>query len=301
MITLKNLRNGLKKIAKRVKEREITADNLEKTLKDFEKLFIENDVAVEVGEAISRKVISDLEGKSASRFTSWQSVVEGPIKQAVAEIMTPKMHIDILEMAKANSPLIILLLGVNGTGKTTVAAKIALLLTKNNLRPVFASCDTFRAAAQEQLKEHADKLKVKVIGGQYGADPASIAFDAIQHARARYLNAVIIDTSGRMGTNEDLMGEMKKIKRVSSPHITLLTVDALAGNDAVNQARDFNSKVGIDGCILNKMDADARGGAALSVTYATGGKPIAYIGTGQSYKDLEPFDHEAFVENLFKS
>ena len=200
-----------------------------------------------------------------------------------------------------HDPLVILLLGVNGTGKTTAAAKIAMLMKNHNLRAVLASCDTYRAAAQEQLKEHADRLNVKMIGGQYGADPASIAFDAVQHAKARYLNAVIIDTSGRMGTNEDLIGEMKKIKRVSQPHVTLLTIDALAGNDAVNQARDFNNKVGIDGFIMNKFDADARGGAALSVTFATGGKPIVFVGIGQNYKDLAPFNHAEFVNNIFKN
>ncbi|MHA2297082.1 MAG: signal recognition particle-docking protein FtsY [Candidatus Hodarchaeales archaeon] len=298
---MKDIRKGLNKIAKKIKQKDVTAESLKEALKDFEILLIQNDVAVEVSEAISQKVIGDLEGTSVSRFANWENLVEGPIKNAVADIMAPRINIDLVNMTKEHDPLVVLLLGVNGTGKTTAAAKIAWMMKKNNLRPILASCDTFRAAAQEQLKEHADRLKVKVIGGQYGADPASIAFDAIQHAKARYQNAVIVDTSGRMGTNEDLMGEMKKIKRVSRPHVTLLTVDALAGNDAVNQARDFNSKIGIDGCILNKMDADAKGGAALSVTHATDGKPIAYVGTGQSYEDLKSFDHEAFVESLFKS
>ncbi|MHA1167558.1 MAG: signal recognition particle-docking protein FtsY [Candidatus Hodarchaeales archaeon] len=298
---MKDIQKGWKKIIKKIKKKDITRDSIKSALKELEIVLMQNDVAVEVGEAITEKVILELEGKSVSRFTNWSEVVEGPFRKAIAEIMAPKVNIDLIELAKKHNPLVILLLGVNGTGKTTAAAKIAFMMKKHNLRSVLASCDTYRAAAQEQLKEHADKLNVKVIGGQYGADPASIAFDAVQHAKARYLNVVIIDTSGRMGTNEDLIGEMKKIKRVSQPHITLLTIDALAGNDAVNQARDFNNKIGIDGCIINKFDADAKGGAALSVTYATGGKPIVYIGTGQKYKDLAPFNHIEFVNGIFRN
>ena len=174
------------------------------------------------------------------------------------------------------------------------------MLNKEHYRLVIAAADTFRSGAQEQIKEHADRLKIKCIEGKYGADPSSIAFDAIQHANARNLHAVLIDTAGRMAINHDLIGEMKKIKRIANPDLTFYIGDALTGNDAVNQARDFDREIGINGTILCKMDADEKSGAVISVSYATQGKPIVYAGIGQSYKDLERFDPNKFVKGLFE-
>jgi fused signal recognition particle receptor len=164
---------------------------------------------------------------------------------------------------------------------------------------VLACSDTYRAGSIEQLEIHAKRLGVKMITHKYGADPAAVAFDAISHAKANGMNIVLIDTAGRMQTNRNLMSELEKIKRIVKPDLTILTVDSLTGNDAVMQAEEFHKSVGIDATILTKVDADIKGGSALSVTYITQ-KPILFIGTGQKYDDLEEFNPEKFVQMILK-
>jgi len=164
---------------------------------------------------------------------------------------------------------------------------------------VLAGSDTYRAGSIEQLDEHAKRLNLKMIKHQYGADPAAVAYDAISHAKAHGTNIVLIDTAGRMQTNQNLMNELAKVKRVVKPNLTILTVDSLAGNDAVQQAEEFHKCVGIDATILTKVVADVKGGASLSVTYVTK-KPILFIGVGQSYKDLELFDPQKFVNMIMR-
>jgi fused signal recognition particle receptor len=165
------------------------------------------------------------------------------------------------------------------------------------LNVIFASGDTYRAGAIEQIEEHAKRLGVRVIRHDYGADPAAVSFDAVQHAAARGIDVVLIDTAGRMQTNRNLMDELKKIKRVVHPDLTIMVADALVGNDAIQQAETFNTQVGFDAAILTKVDADAKGGSSLSITYVTG-KPIIYVGTGQGYDDLHRFDAEWFAEKI---
>lgn len=303
-MSFKNLRKGIQSTWKKIKTVEATDENINDTLHEFELILLSNDVAYEAAEEITKKIKEKIKGTRVSRLKNMQKLLEIPFKEAVEELLIPKYEIDIIENLKQrkeekSKPLVILMLGINGTGKTTTCAKIANLAIKENFRVVMAAADTFRTGAQEQIKVHADRLKIKVISGQYGSDSASVAYDAIMHAKARRVPLVLIDTAGRMATNLDLMGEMEKIKRVCEPDLVLLTVDALAGNDAVNQARDFNEKIGIDGSILNKMDADAKGGAALSISFATGGKPICYVGVGQEYKDLKKFDSQEILKNIF--
>jgi fused signal recognition particle receptor len=189
--------------------------------------------------------------------------------------------------------------GINGTGKTTTIAKVCRFLNKHGYSAVIACSDTYRAGSIEQMEEHARRLGIKMVKHAYGADPAAVAYDAISHAKAHGMNVVLVDTAGRMQTNQNLMNELAKIKRVVKPDLTLLTVDSLIGNDAVMQAEEFHRAVGIDGTILTKVDADVKGGSALSVTYVTQ-KPILFIGTGQTYDDLEEFDPEKFVEMILK-
>jgi fused signal recognition particle receptor len=162
---------------------------------------------------------------------------------------------------------------------------------------VFAASDTFRAASIEQLGEHAKNLGIEMIKHNYGADPAAVAFDAIKHAKARGIDVVLIDTAGRQHANVDLMAELQKIKRVAKPNLTILTVDSLTGNDAVEQARLFNEKIGIDSSILAKVDADEKGGALLSVAYTTK-KPILFLGVGQRYEDIEKFEPEKVISRI---
>jgi len=198
---------------------------------------------------------------------------------------------------RKGEPYVIVFVGINGTGKTTTIAKIAQLLTGKGYSVVLACSDTYRAGSIEQLEEHAKRLGVRMIKHQYGADPAAVAYDTISHAKANGINVVLIDTAGRIQTDKNLMNELAKIKRVINPDLTILVVDALTGNDAVMQAEEFHKSVGIDAAILTKIDADTKGGSALSVTHITG-KPIIYVGTGQKYRDLEEFKPEKFTKMI---
>jgi fused signal recognition particle receptor len=187
---------------------------------------------------------------------------------------------------------------VNGTGKTLSIAKIAHMLKKHNKSCVMAAGDTFRAGAIEQLGIHAENVGVKIVKHGPGSDPAAVAYDAIEHAKAKHKDVVLLDTAGRMQTNINLMDEMEKIKRVAKPDLIIFVGDALSGNDAVEQAKRFNETVGIDGVILTKVDTDAKGGSSLSIAY-TIGKPLLFIGIGQKYDDQIPFDAQWMVDNLF--
>lgn len=197
-------------------------------------------------------------------------------------------------------PCIIVFVGINGTGKTTTIAKVASFLLGKKYSLVLAGSDTFRAGAIEQLEEHAKRLGVHLIKHQYGGDAAAVAFDAVQYARVRGINIVLIDTAGRMQTNKNLLMEMEKIIRVVKPDMVLFIGDSLAGNDAVSQAEEFSKSVNIGGSILTKIDADAKGGAAISVAYITK-KPILFIGTGQRYEDLEPFKPETIINRILNT
>jgi fused signal recognition particle receptor len=192
-------------------------------------------------------------------------------------------------------PFIIMLVGINGTGKTTVLAKLAHRFQDGGKTVIAAAGDTFRAAAIEQLGEHCRRLDVPLVKQRYGADPAAVAYDAVESARARGADVVLIDTSGRLHVDSGLMKELEKVKRVASPHLSLLVVDATTGNDAVEQARAFAPL--IDGFVITKVDVDERGGAVVSVSAATG-KPIYFIGTGQDYGDLEEFSPKKVVRAL---
>jgi fused signal recognition particle receptor len=189
------------------------------------------------------------------------------------------------------------MIGVNGAGKTTTLAKIVHLLKKEGLTVVVAASDTFRAAAIDQLKEHTDRLDVKLISQGYGADPAAVAFDAIKHAESKGIDVVLIDTAGRLHSNTNLMAELEKVVRVAKPDMKIFIGEAITGNDCVEQAKVFNDLVGIDAIILSKADIDEKGGAAISVSYVTG-KPILFLGMGQTYDDLVPFDKEKIIASL---
>jgi fused signal recognition particle receptor len=162
---------------------------------------------------------------------------------------------------------------------------------------VLAGSDTYRAGSIEQLEGHGKRLGVRVITHLYGSDAAAVAFDAVNYARSHGINAVLVDTAGRMQTNRNLVDEMKKIVHVAKPHLTLLVVDALAGNDAVEQAQVFDEAVGLDGVVLTKADADVKGGAAISIAFAIK-KPILFLGTGQFYDDLTAFDPRDLVDQI---
>lgn len=307
---MSSLKKGVNGFLQKVSTYEINEENIKKAVKEFRYLLISNDVSLEVAKQVSKELTAKMKGKRAKRFSDLSKMIPEFAKMILISIISPETPIDVInvieERKKASSqdrkkkPLVFLFLGINGTGKTTTIAKFAYLLKKKGIRVVLAASDTFRSGAQEQLKIHAEKVGVKIISGKYGSDSAAVAYDAIAHAKAKFADVVIIDTSGRMAVNRDLMEEMKKIIRVSNPDYTILVVDALAGNDATSQAKDFSKDITLNGIILSKMDADARGGALISITYATQGVPILFLGTGQKYKDLEPFSPEEFVAKILK-
>jgi fused signal recognition particle receptor len=201
---------------------------------------------------------------------------------------------------KGGPPFVIVFLGVNGSGKTLTIAKIAKYLQRQGFTVALACGDTFRAGAIEQLEALANCIGVKAIRHKYGADAAAVAFDAIEYAKAHGIDVVLIDTAGRMQTRKNLMKEMQKIVRIAKPDLTVFVGDALTGNDAISQAEEFSRYVPIDGAILTKMDADAKGGAAISIVQALK-KPILFLGVGSNLDDLEPFDPRAFVDRLLEA
>ncbi len=297
------LKSGLKGLVTKVTTIELKTENLTPILSDFKITLAENDVAFPVADRISSELTKRLVGVKVKRLEDRRKLVEENLRQVLLEVMQTNVKIDLLKMAeekrKKNEPLILLFVGINGTGKTTSIAKVAQFFRDKGYSVVLACSDTYRAGSIEQLEEHARRLSMRMIKHKYGADPAAVAYDAISHAKAHGINVALIDTAGRMQTNQNLMNELAKVKRVVAPDLTILTVDSLAGNDAVMQAEEFHRSIGIDATILTKVDADVKGGAALSVTYVTQ-KPILFIGTGQTYKDLEPFNPENFVQMILR-
>ncbi|GAH38822.1 unnamed protein product, partial [marine sediment metagenome] len=243
----------------------LTPESLEGALNELNLLLIANDVATETADALCEKIKESLKEEQIGRLASKSKFLFEILREIITEILTPERIIDLLEEIrkknKNNNPYIICFLGVNGTGKTTTIAKIAHYLKKNNISSVAAASDTFRAAAIEQLSYHMQNVGIRVIKHEYKSDPASVAYDAIQHAKAKNVNVVLVDTAGRQVSNKNLMRELQKIVRVSEPDLILFVGDSLAGNDALNQAKEFNNSVGIDANILTKFDADAKGGA----------------------------------------
>ena len=277
--------------------RGISEEKLDELLWDLEVGLLESDVAYSVIESIKKDIKEELRHVSFERSKIGE-LVENVLRNAIAHVLKSS-EIDFNEfIVKSEKPVVIMFVGVNGSGKTLAIAKIATLLKKQGTSSVMAAGDTFRAGAIEQLGIHATNVGVKLIKHGPGADPAAVAYDAIEHAKAKHKDVVLLDTAGRMQTNINLMDEMAKIKRVAKPDLILFVGDALAGNDAVEQAKRFNEVVGIDGVILTKIDTDAKGGSALSVAY-TIGKPLLFIGVGQGYEDQIPFDPQWMIENIF--
>lgn len=297
------LKQGIDAFVSKVRMTELDADRLDSLLNDLRISMLENDVALEVADRICEDVKKGLEGVKVRRFNDPSALVRDMLRQSILSILTPPGDkIDLLEYARRKRamkrPLVLLFAGINGTGKTTTIAKVAKLLQKNGFSVVLACSDTYRTGSIEQLEEHAKRLGVRMVKHVYGSDAAAVAYDAIKHAESRGIDAVLIDTAGRMQTDRNLMDEMRKIAKVASPDLALFVGDALAGNDATQQAQEFAKFIDVSGTILTKMDADAKGGAAISIAYVTG-KPILYVGVGQRYEDLEPFDPSEIVERIF--
>ena len=295
------LRQGLKGIVNRINSAGLTEKDLDPILWDLQLQLIGNDVSVEVAEKVCSELKERLLGEDAPRFGDKSKLIHESLKASLESVMGVSDRTDLPELvaeSKARGdPFVVMFIGINGTGKTTTIAKMARLLMDRGFTVVLASADTYRAGAIEQLEEHGRRLGVRVIKHRYGSDAAAVGFDAVEHAKARGIDAVLIDTAGRMQTNRNLMDELTKMKRVVQPDLTVMILDSLIGNDATEQAMTFNDRVGFDAAVLTKVDADAKGGSSLSVSYLTG-KPVIYVGVGQGYDDLQPFDAEWFAERL---
>ena len=278
----------------------IREKHLDNVLWEMELALLESDVAMEAVDEMKVIIKKRLVGLRVENRAAITPTIEKALKASLVELLSKTTFDPQTLLDKRDQPLVIAFVGVNGTGKTTTIARITDWLQQNGKSVVMAASDTFRAGAIEQLELHAERLGCKFIKHQAGGDPAAVAFDAVEHAKAKHRDIVMIDTAGRMQTNSNLMDEMKKIKRVAKPDLIMFVGDSLAGNDAIDQAKKFHEAVGIDAVVLTKLDVDAKGGAALSISSAIG-QPIAFVGIGQDYGDIMPFDATWIVERIFAS
>lgn len=299
------LKKAFSNIISDISKKEISEKDLENTLFDLEIALLESDVAQEVIDDISASLKNKLLGFSVEKDKTPEELIKFHVQKSIYEILTKSGTLDLVKEINSKKenkmgPFVVVFLGINGTGKTTTVAKVANLLHKNGLSVVLAASDTHRAGAIEQLGEHARRLSLKMIHQRYGADPSAVARDAVEYGKKHRVDAILIDTAGRMQTAKNLMDEISKIVQVVKPDMKIFIGDSLAGNDAIYQAKEFFAYTKFDASILTKTDADAKGGAIISITYLTS-KPIIYLGVGQNYDDIIPFDLDTFVESLFGS
>ncbi len=289
------LRKAISSFSEKISRALYSRKELEKFIHELELQLVENDVAYEAVVAITsrlRRLVED--GALRDR-----SDVLKALSEAITELFKGVEPIDVLIEARSSKLYKVIFLGVNGVGKTTTIAKVAKLFKDRGFKPLMVAADTFRAGAQEQLKVHGERLGIPVFVAKYGVSPAAIAFDSIAFAEKRGYNVLLIDTAGRMHIDQDLVEELRKISRVVKPHRKILVIDALTGNDAVEQAKRFDEAIGVDAVIIAKADACERGGVPISIAYSIR-KPIIYLGTGQGYSDLEEFSPRKYVEYLLK-
>lgn len=288
-----------KKAKKFVKERKIILEesDLKKPLSDLKIGLVKSDVDFDVAEEIINDVRENLVGREIKWRKDTTEVVEQALREALLKIFDFDFDFD--QYIQGNKkPINILFVGTNGVGKTTTIAKISNYLMEKNYSTVLACGDTFRAGAAKQITEHGEKLDTRVIKHEKGGDPAAVIYDAKEYAEANNIDFVLGDTAGRMHTDVNLMDQIKKIKRVTKPDLIVFVDEAVAGNDAVDRAKEFNEATGVDAVILTKIDAEAAGGSAISISHEIQ-KPIIFVGTGQTYSDLKKFDPKWFVKQLF--
>lgn len=287
----------------RLSYRELTPGELDEALEELQLELIESDVAYPVAEKLIASLKSRLLGVKTRRLGESETPFREALRQALLELFDASGHLDLAALVAAKSssqsPYVMVFVGVNGSGKTLTLAKVAGFLRERGFTVALACSDTFRAGAIEQLEALASRLGIKAVRHQYGGDAAAVAYDAISYAKAHGIDAVLVDTAGRMQTRRNLMDEMRKIAQVAKPDLVVFVGDALTGNDAVNQAEEFAKAVGIDASILTKMDADAKGGSAISIAYILR-KPILFLGVGQGLDGLRSFNPEEFVASLLE-
>ncbi|WP_267163237.1 signal recognition particle-docking protein FtsY [Halovenus salina] len=275
----------------------VDEDDLDAHLEELEFALLGSDVEMEVAQEILDGVKENLVGETRRRLSSTGNLVRDALREALYDVISVGQFDFEERVAESDKPVVIIFTGVNGVGKTTTIAKLSHYFEERGLSTVLANGDTFRAGANEQLEQHADNLGKKIISHEQGSDPTAVIYDAVEYADANDVDVVLGDTAGRLHTNDGLMDQLEKIDRVIDPDMTLFVDEAVAGQDAVNRATEFNDAAEIDGSILTKADADQQGGAAISVAYVTG-KPILFLGTGQDYDDIEAFEPDRIVDEL---
>ena len=298
---LDKVKNAVSNLSKIAVEKQISEKELDEVMENLTIELLESEIPFDLVEQISENIKKQMIGKKFARSDEFKEIIKNEFTSTIKEIFQKVEDVDLIKLinSKESKPFKILIVGINGSGKTTTVAKIGHLLKENNISSVIVAGDTFRSGAIEQIKEHADRLELKLISQKYGSDPAAVARDGVEYSKTHSIDAVIIDTSGRVQTNSNLMQEVLKIKNVVNPDFTVFIGDSLAGNDLVSQTHEFFKFTEFNGSILTKTDADVKGGAILSILSETG-KPIIYIGTGQEYKDLEKFNEERFLSGLFQ-
>ncbi len=284
-----------------MREVKISESDVDPFLEQLKTSLLESDVNYNASEKILGEIRKELISKPiGSRDIGGE--ITGIIRSSILSTLSKGVSKNLLERANEKRqsgelPFRILFTGPNGAGKTTTIAKVANMLMKNGFSCVISASDTFRAAAIEQTVHHANRLGVEVVKGKYGADPASIAFDAVAHAKAAGINVVLIDSAGRQETNKSLMEEMKKMVRVARPDMKIFIGESITGNALLEQVSQFNEAIGLDGVILTKLDADAKGGNTLSILSGAS-VPILYFGVGEKYEDLVPYDPNFIINNI---
>ena len=298
-----NLKKAFSNASTGFSEKDLNEKDIEDVLFELEINLLESDVATEVIDSIKDSLKEKIIGSRVEK-KNIQNFVKQSLIEFISETFDNAGQIDlkdrINEKKSSNQPFIIVFVGINGTGKTTSLAKVANMLKNEKFSVVIAAADTYRAGAIEQLREHTNRLNLKIIAQNYGSDPAAVAKDAVLYAQSHKVDCVLVDTAGRMQPSSNLMEQIAKITKVVNPDMKIFVGDSLAGNDTVNQAREFHKQVKFDCSILTKSDADARGGAALSIVKVTS-SPIIYVGVGQEYDDIVKFSKQTFLENVFES
>jgi fused signal recognition particle receptor len=280
--------NFLKTLAEHFAGKPIDWDELEESL-----------IRADLGVPMTTRIIKTLQEREAWSLMGINDVLK-VVRQEISRVLSTNSA---AIRPLAGKPNVILLLGVNGTGKTTSTAKLARYLQKNGHTVLLAAADTFRAAAIEQLGIWATRLGVEMIKGQYNADPAALCYEAYQAAAKRQVNFLLCDTAGRLHTKKNLMAELEKVKRTlakhdpDAPHETLLVVDATTGGNALSQAREFQAAIGLTGLIVTKLDGSGKGGIVVAIQEELG-IPTRFVGTGEQLEDFAPFDRRKYIENL---
>ena len=274
----------------------LTEKQIQGPLQELELVLLENDVALPVTDEILKRVKEDLVGRHRAIGERPEEVILSALRDAILRVLGEGFDLPAYIRSRPR-PVKILFTGVNGTGKTTTVAKVGNYLKGLGFSVVIGSGDTYRAGAIEQIATHAERIGIKVIQHKAGGDPSAVLFDAVEYAGAHKLDVVLADSAGRFHNRVNLMNQLEKMKRVMQPDLVVYVDEAVAGNDAVVRAEEFEKLVGTDAVILTKADMDMRGGAAISIAH-TVGKPIMFLGTGQGYGDLVPFSPARVVEEL---